>query len=100
MGLLSLCGDVAWLCCFKLSVSADLSTVCKLSNSFCKDGGPESSELLPTLQIVSVSNMVEFSKEAKPYETGPEDLWNSKNIRKTIKFKELNNKKNIPCYRI
>lgn len=40
-GLVSLCGDVAWFMCFRVSVSADRSTVWILSNSFCSDGGPE-----------------------------------------------------------
>lgn len=40
-GLDSTCGDVAWLGCFNVSVSADWSAPCTLSNSFCSDGGPE-----------------------------------------------------------
>lgn len=40
-GLGSLWGDVAWLICFSVSVSAERSTVWILSNSFCSDGGPD-----------------------------------------------------------
>ena len=33
-------------------------------------------ELLPGLHIVSVSNIAEFSNDAKPYDIGPDDLKN------------------------
>lgn len=61
--------------CRTLSVPAERSIVWMLSNSFCSDGGPEPDSLLPaTLHTVSVSSIWLVSSDAKPYDTGPDDL--------------------------
>lgn len=51
-GLCSLCGDVAWLICLSVSVSAERSIVWMLSNSFCSDGGPEPTVWIKIFQLV------------------------------------------------
>lgn len=61
-----------------LSSSGDFSISAapapKFSNSFCNEGGPDPEELPLGLHMVSVSHITEFSREAKPYDTGPDDL--------------------------